>query len=166
VLDQPTIDHAKPLTLLTGATGYVGGRLLTALEQSGHHLRCMVRRPEFLNTRVGQSTEVVAGDVLDRDTLSAAMHGVQMAYYLVHSMGSTGAFDEEDRRGQAILRRRRKRPVSDASSISEVWGIMAAGSPLICKAARRWGRFYAAAACRPSNVVPPSSSVRGACPLR
>jgi uncharacterized protein YbjT (DUF2867 family) len=99
VLAQSTIDHAKPLILLTGATGYVGGRLLTALEQSGHHLRCMVRRPEFLNTRVGQSTEVVAGDVLDRDTLSAAMHGVQMAYYLVHSMGSTGAFDEEDRRG-------------------------------------------------------------------
>jgi uncharacterized protein YbjT (DUF2867 family) len=99
MLDQSTIDRSKPLILLTGATGYVGGRLLTALEQNGHRLRCMVRRPEFLNTRVGQGTEVVAGDVLDRDTLSAAMRGVQMAYYLVHSMGSTGAFDEEDRRG-------------------------------------------------------------------
>jgi uncharacterized protein YbjT (DUF2867 family) len=99
VLAQSTIDHAKPLILLTGATGYVGGRLLTALEHDEHHLRCLVRRPEFLNTRVGLSTEVVAGDVLDRDTLSAAMRGVQMAYYLVHSMGSTGAFAEEDREG-------------------------------------------------------------------
>jgi uncharacterized protein YbjT (DUF2867 family) len=88
----------KPLILLTGATGYVGGRLLKALEQAGHHVRCLARRPEFLSARVAQSTEVVAGDVLDRGTLPTAMKGVQVAYYLVHSMGSRGAFDEEDRR--------------------------------------------------------------------
>jgi uncharacterized protein YbjT (DUF2867 family) len=96
--DSSTIARVKPLILLTGATGYVGGRLLKVLEQAGHHVRCLVRRPAFLSARVGQTSEVVAGDVLDRGTLPAAMRGVQVAYYLVHSMGSMGTFDEEDRR--------------------------------------------------------------------
>jgi uncharacterized protein YbjT (DUF2867 family) len=90
--------RGKPLILLTGATGYVGGRLLKALEQAGHHVRCLARRPAFLSPRVAPTTKVAAGDVLDRETLPAAMKGVQTAYYLIHSMGSRGAFDEEDRR--------------------------------------------------------------------
>ena len=56
----------RPLILLTGATGYVGGRLLKALEQAGHHVRCLARRPAFLSARVAHTTEVVSGDVLDR----------------------------------------------------------------------------------------------------
>jgi uncharacterized protein YbjT (DUF2867 family) len=96
--DASTVVCGKPLILLTGATGYVGGRLLKALEQAGHHVRCLARRPEFLRPRVAPTTEVVAGDVLDRGSLTTAMKGVQAAYYLVHSMGSRGAFDEEDRR--------------------------------------------------------------------
>jgi uncharacterized protein YbjT (DUF2867 family) len=87
-----------PLILLTGATGYVGGRLLKALEQAGHRVRCLARRPAFLRHRVAPTTEVVAGDVLDQGSLPAAMRGVRVAYYLVHSMGSRGAFAEEDRR--------------------------------------------------------------------
>jgi uncharacterized protein YbjT (DUF2867 family) len=93
-----TMVGGKPLILLTGATGYVGGRLLKALEQAGHHVRCLARRPAFLSARVAHTSEVVAGDVLDRGALAAVMKGVQVAYYLVHSMGSRGAFDEEDRR--------------------------------------------------------------------
>jgi uncharacterized protein YbjT (DUF2867 family) len=96
--DASTVVCGKPLILLTGATGYVGGRLLKALEQAGHHVRCLARRPEFLRPRVAPTTDVVAGDVLDRGSLTTAMKGVQAAYYLVHSMGSRGAFDEEDRR--------------------------------------------------------------------
>ena len=88
----------KPLILLTGATGYVGGRLLKALEQAGHRVRCLARRPEFLSGRVAGPTEIVAGDVLDRHTLPAAMAGIRVAYYLIHAMGSPGAFEEEDRR--------------------------------------------------------------------
>jgi len=84
--------------LLTGATGYVGGRLLPLLEQTGHRVRCLVRRPEFLAARVGAMTEVVAGDVLDRATLTPALAGIEAAYYLVHSMGSRGGFEAEDRR--------------------------------------------------------------------
>ena len=86
------------LILLTGATGYVGGRLLSSLEQSGHRVRCLARRPEFLMPKIAPSTEVLAGDVLDRGSLDAALQGVGVAFYLVHSMGSTGSFEEEDRR--------------------------------------------------------------------
>lgn len=87
----------RGLILLTGATGYVGGRLLRALEQTGHRVRCLARRPEFLSPKVGPTTEVVAGDVLDPDSLREAMRGVKVAYYLIHSMGSSGSFEENDR---------------------------------------------------------------------
>jgi uncharacterized protein YbjT (DUF2867 family) len=87
--------------LLTGATGYVGGRLLRALEAMGIPLRCLARRAEHLAGRVGPGTEIVQGDVLDRASLDHALSGVTTAYYLVHSMGSTGQFEEQDRRGAA-----------------------------------------------------------------
>ena len=85
------------LVLLTGATGYVGGRLLRRLEARGCRVRCLARRPEFLQARVGSQTELVHGDVLDGVSLAAGMRGVDVAYYLVHSMGSTGNFEEQDR---------------------------------------------------------------------
>lgn len=94
-----------PLLLLTGATGYVGGRLLRSLESAEYggpyRVRCLARRPEALQRKAGPSTEVVAGDVLDRPSLDAALRGVDVAYYLVHSMGSSGSFEEADR--QAAL---------------------------------------------------------------
>ena len=83
--------------LLTGATGYIGGRLLKVLEHTVYPLRCLARRPQFLRARVASGTEVVCGDVLDRASLDQAMHGVHTAYYLVHSMGSTTAFEAADR---------------------------------------------------------------------
>ena len=90
--------NRKPLILVTGATGYVGGRLLKALENRGRRVRCMARRPEFLLPRVAPSTEVVPGDALDRNSLDGALQGVTTAYYLIHSMGSARSFEEEDRR--------------------------------------------------------------------
>ena len=86
------------LILLTGATGYVGGRLLHALEAAGHHVRCLSRHPEALRQRVARTTEVVKGDVLDADSLAPGMVGVHTAYYLVHSMASANSFEVEDRR--------------------------------------------------------------------
>jgi uncharacterized protein YbjT (DUF2867 family) len=83
--------------LLTGATGYVGGRLLPLLEQAGHQVRCLARRPEALRSRVARETEVVAGDVLDAASLTPALAGIEVAYYLVHAMGSRGGFEAEDR---------------------------------------------------------------------
>lgn len=82
--------------LLTGATGYVGGRLLKNLESKNHSIRCIARRPEFLKDKVSSSTEVVKGDLLDEDSLGPAMAGIDVAYYLVHSMGTQGIFDEEE----------------------------------------------------------------------
>ncbi len=90
--------NAPPLVLLTGATGYVGGRLLQRLEQAEHHVRCLARRPEFLRPKVGPKTEVVSGDVLAPESLVAALDGVHTAYYLVHSMSSTQDFEAVDRR--------------------------------------------------------------------
>lgn len=96
---QTTTESEPGLILLTGATGYVGGRLLQALEQQQLRVRCLARRPEFLKPKVGPDTDVVAGDVLDRRSLDEALRGVNTAYYLVHSMGSSGSFEENDRRG-------------------------------------------------------------------
>ncbi len=87
--------------LLTGATGYVGGRLLKALEARGAPVRCLTRHPENLWARVAPTTQVVQGDVLDAATLPAALEGCEVAYYLVHSMSSSGDFVEQDRRAAA-----------------------------------------------------------------
>jgi uncharacterized protein YbjT (DUF2867 family) len=84
--------------LLTGATGYVGGRLLRALEDRGYRVRCLARKPEHLASRVAAQTEVVAGDVASGEGIAEALSGVETAYYLVHSMGSAGGFEEVDRR--------------------------------------------------------------------
>ncbi len=91
------MQHDK-LILLTGATGYVGGRLLTCLGEAAYQVRCMVRRPPALQNRIEPNTHVVFGDCLDPPSLRAALDGVDTAYYLVHSMGSTEAFEERDRR--------------------------------------------------------------------
>ena len=83
--------------LLTGATGYVGGRLLPLLVADGWRVRCLARKPEHLSPRVPAGVEVVQGDLLDAASLSAAMQGVEAAFYLVHSMGATGDFESQDR---------------------------------------------------------------------
>lgn len=95
---DPSETLEKQRILIAGATGYVGGRLRVALEQSDLNLRCLARRPENLRDRVAAQTEVVAGDCLKAETLLPALEGVDIAFYLVHSMGSGGDFDDEDRK--------------------------------------------------------------------
>ena len=85
------------MILLTGATGYVGGRLLHRLEAEGRPVRCLVRRPEEFRPRAAASTEIVGGDVADPSVLAAALAGVESAYYLVHSMGDRADFEVRDR---------------------------------------------------------------------
>jgi uncharacterized protein YbjT (DUF2867 family) len=87
------------LILLTGASGYIGGRLRRSLEADGRRLRCMARRPEYLRPRVAEGTEVVAGDVLSPETLADALRGVDTAYYLIHSMATARDYASNDRRG-------------------------------------------------------------------
>jgi uncharacterized protein YbjT (DUF2867 family) len=90
---------SEPRILLTGASGYVGGRLLSRLEKRGLRVRCLARRPEFVAGRVGPRTEVVQGDLLSEQTLAPALEGVRTAFYLVHSMGTTdrAGFEAQDR---------------------------------------------------------------------
>jgi uncharacterized protein YbjT (DUF2867 family) len=90
--------EARSIVLVAGATGYVGRRLVTVLENAGATVRCLARDPEKLRSRLGPRTEVVAGDVLDRASLDQALRGVTTAYYLVHLMSSSKDFESEDRR--------------------------------------------------------------------
>src|SRR5579864_3449388 len=84
--------------LLTGATGYVGGRLLRRLEREGSAVRCLCRNPEALVWRVAPGSEVVQGDLLQPASLGNAFCGVDTAFYLVHSMNSGEGFEAEERR--------------------------------------------------------------------
>ena len=89
----------SPEILITGGSGYVGGRLISKLEERGVPLRCMARRPESLRTKVVESTEVVFGDVLQPKSMKEALSGIKTAYYMVHSMGTGRDFESDDRRG-------------------------------------------------------------------
>ena len=85
--------------LITGATGYVGGRLVPRLLAAGHVVRCMVRDPSRLQGRAWiNQVDTVAGDVLDDATVAPALAGIDVAYYLVHSMGSGHDFHVRDAR--------------------------------------------------------------------
>ena len=68
-----------PRILLLGATGYIGGRLLRRLDLRGTPVRCLARHPERLRARAAASTEIVRGDLLDRDGLERALAGVRTA---------------------------------------------------------------------------------------
>jgi uncharacterized protein YbjT (DUF2867 family) len=94
--DNPQVS-TRPTVLLTGASGYVGGRLLPLLEAQPLALRCLARRPDKLRPLVKGSTEIVRGDVLDAPSLEAALQGVKTAYYLVHLMSGSHDFENEDR---------------------------------------------------------------------
>ena len=83
--------------LLTGATGYVGGVLLPELERRGHRVRCLARRPGKLTGKTGPETEVIAGDATDPTDLARACAGIDVAYWLVHSMESGVDFERADR---------------------------------------------------------------------
>lgn len=87
--------------LVTGATGYIGGRLVPRLLEQGYRVRCFVRSPRKLESRAWSTdprVEVVQGDATDAASLSTAMEGVRVAYYLIHSMVAAGAdYAERDR---------------------------------------------------------------------
>src|SRR5690348_14214085 len=83
--------------LLTGATGYIGGRLLRRLERDGSAVRCLCRNPEALDWRVAPGTQLVQGDLLQPASLEAVFSGVDTAFYLVHSMNSDTEFESRER---------------------------------------------------------------------
>ena len=83
--------------LVTGATGFIGRRLAEALQARGIETRCLVRDRERAEGILGRSHELREGDVLDRSTLSGAGQNIDVAYYLVHSMGRGGGGEYADR---------------------------------------------------------------------
>ena len=88
--------QSKQVILITGATGYVGGRLLKRLEGGKLSIRCIARNPQYLVPRVDSKTEVIAGDVLDAQTLGLVMKDVTTAFYLIHAMGKSKNFEHDE----------------------------------------------------------------------
>ncbi len=84
---------SRTLIFVTGATGYVGGRLVPDLLEAGFKVRCLAREPRKLDERPWRShpnVQVVAGDMSDVAELTSQLQGCPTAYYLVHSMEATG----------------------------------------------------------------------------
>ena len=91
--------------LVTGATGYIGGRLVPELLAAGHEVRCLVRSPSKLSDVVWRDdVTVVEGSITDADALARGAAGADVAYYLVHSMGTSPGFEAEDRKAGACFR--------------------------------------------------------------
>ncbi|QEG24661.1 SDR family oxidoreductase [Mariniblastus fucicola] len=84
--------------LLTGATGYVGGRLLPRLVSRGHDVRCLTRRESGRENFNLDEVEVSVGNVLNMDSLLQTLEGIHTAYYFIHSMGDSEDFEKTDRK--------------------------------------------------------------------
>jgi uncharacterized protein YbjT (DUF2867 family) len=85
--------------LITGATGYIGGRLVPRLLDAGHEVRCMTRsKARLRDVPWAGQVEIAEADALDADGLRAALAGVDVAYYLIHSIDTGSDFEETDRR--------------------------------------------------------------------
>lgn len=94
-LQQPKTRHH---ILVTGVTGYVGGRLVPRLLEAGYHVSVLVRRSaDRLSSRTWKDqVEIVVGDVLNPSSLAKAMAGIDTAYYLIHSMSGNDEFKQRD----------------------------------------------------------------------
>lgn len=90
--------------LVTGATGYIGGRLIPLLVEAGYQVRAMARRPESLHDRPWASeVDIVQGDILDEGSVRAAMVGVDVAFFLVHAMGAGKGFAAAERESAEVF---------------------------------------------------------------
>ena len=119
--------------LVTGATGYIGGRLVPLLLEAGYDVRVLVRSPAKLRDVPWASrVEIVHGDLLDRVSLDAAVDGVSALYYLVHSMGQSAAKDEgfEQREAQGAANLARAAHAAGVGRIVYLGGLHPEDAPL------------------------------------
>ncbi len=99
------VAHTPDSVLVTGATGYIGGRLVPELLDAGCAVRCLVRSRAKLDGRPwSDHVEIVQGDVTDGESVQRAMEGMDAAFYLVHAMGATSAFAARDRYAATVFR--------------------------------------------------------------
>ena len=89
--------NQSKLVLVTGATGYIGGRLVPRLLEAGYQVRCLVRDADRLQGRPwSDQVDIVEADALRPETLPEAMAGVWATYYLIHSLSDTEEYRERD----------------------------------------------------------------------
>jgi len=89
-------DSTRPLTLVFGASGYVGTNLVPELLARGRRVRAAARSRRVLEAREWKGAEIIEADALKPETLDAALAGVDTAYYLVHSMAAGKDFGRID----------------------------------------------------------------------
>ncbi|MEU4824195.1 SDR family oxidoreductase [Actinomadura sp. NPDC023710] len=95
----PTDTGEGRTCLVTGASGYIGGRLVPELLAAGHRVRCMARSARRLRDQPwADRVEIVEADATDPESSRRALEGVDVAYYLIHAIGGNGGFAETDRR--------------------------------------------------------------------
>ncbi len=117
--------QAAETVLVTGATGYVGGRIVPRLLAQGYRVRLLARDPERLQGRPWlEQVEVVQGDVLKPETLPAALQGVAAAYYLIHSMNAGKDFEERD-----VIAARNFGNASRAAGVARILYLGGLGNP-------------------------------------
>nr|WP_188307192.1 SDR family oxidoreductase [Streptomyces sp. CBMA123] len=114
--------------LVTGATGYIGGRLVPDLLAAGHRVRCLARDPGRLRDQPWRDrVEAATGDVTRPETLDGAFDGVDVAYYLIHSLGTGTDFEATDRRAARAFARAAAR--AGVGRIVYLSGLLPAGVP-------------------------------------
>ena len=139
---------ASQSILITGATGYVGGRLVPRLLEAGHRVRCLVRDPARLQGRAWlPQVDVVAGDVLQPSTLPDAMRGVDVVYYLIHSLGGGGDFSERD-----LLAARQCGAAAQAAGVRRIVYLGGLGDPQAALSPHLRSRQETGAALREAGV--------------
>ncbi|MFK4761471.1 SDR family oxidoreductase [Microbacterium sp. ZW T5_45] len=100
----PRDDGSAPVALILGATGYIGGRLTPRLQNAGYRVRVLARdAARAASFPWGPDCEVVEGSADDPDAVTAAMHDVDVVYYLIHSMTAGKGFEEADERAATVV---------------------------------------------------------------
>lgn len=140
--------------LVTGATGYIGGRLVPRLLAAGHDVRCLARSPENLSLQPWRDkVEVVAGDVFDIASVKEAAAGCDAAFYLVHSMAGGKGFEERDRTAASNFSKAAADAGLEASSTWEGSAIPGPTTPVIWRAAMRSDESWRPVRRRSQNSV-------------